>query len=165
MVCHGDFACFSTSKPRHDKTFSGLPLDDDLAARNVEARGGLQVVDLRSGDAVYWIRLEGIVEEIHDVMTLPGVRHPALIGFVSDGIRRLISMETETLGLPLWRRSLPMTTQTPAHDNANPDLLAILPEARRPGGPEAGGGGLQHRCPRPGLPGPPPAGALVGHRD
>jgi len=27
------------------------------------------------------------------VITLPGVRNPSLIGFVSDGIRRLIAIE------------------------------------------------------------------------
>ncbi|MFN7229792.1 MAG: TIGR03032 family protein [Synechococcaceae cyanobacterium] len=90
---HGDYALLGTSKARHNKTFSGLPLDDALTRRNVEARCGLQVVDLRTGDAVHWIRFEGLVEELYDVITLPGVRNPALIGFVSDEIRRLISME------------------------------------------------------------------------
>jgi hypothetical protein len=33
------------------------------------------------------------VSELYDVITLPGVRNPALIGFVSDEIRRLISLE------------------------------------------------------------------------
>ena len=95
VAFHGDYALLGTSKPRHNKTFSGLPLDDALAQRNVEARCGIQVVDLRSGDAVHWIRFEGLVEEIYDVITLPGVRNPSLIGFVSDEIRRLISIEEE----------------------------------------------------------------------
>jgi uncharacterized protein (TIGR03032 family) len=90
---HGDYAVLGTSKARHNKTFSGLPLDDALTRRNVEARCGLQVVDLRTGDAVHWIRFEGLVEELYDVITLPSVRNPALIGFVSDEIRRLISLE------------------------------------------------------------------------
>jgi uncharacterized protein (TIGR03032 family) len=93
VAFHGDFALLGTSKARHNKTFSGLPLDDALARRNVEACCGLQVVDLRTGDAVHWIRFEGLVEELYDVITLPWVRNPALIGFVSDEIRRLISLE------------------------------------------------------------------------
>ncbi|MFN6339331.1 MAG: TIGR03032 family protein [Cyanobacteriota bacterium] len=93
LAFHGDYALLGTSKARHNKTFSGLPLDGALARRNVEARCGLQVVDLRTGDAVHWIRFEGLVEELYDVITLPGVRNPALIGFVSDEIRRLISLE------------------------------------------------------------------------
>jgi uncharacterized protein (TIGR03032 family) len=94
VAFHGDYALLGTSKARHNKTFSGLPLDDALAQRNVEARCGIQVVDLRSGDAVHWIRFEGLVDELYDVITLPGVRNPSLIGFVSDEIRRLISIET-----------------------------------------------------------------------
>jgi len=93
VAFHGDYALLGTSKPRHNKTFSGLPLDDTLGQRNVEARCGIQVVDLRSGDAVHWIRFEGLVDELYDVITLPGVRNPSLIGFVSDEIRRLIAIE------------------------------------------------------------------------
>jgi len=93
VAFHGDYALLGTSKPRHNKTFSGLPLDDALAQRNVEARCGLQVVDLRTGDAVHWIRFEGLVDELYDVITLPGVRNPSLIGFVSDEIRRLIAIQ------------------------------------------------------------------------
>ena len=93
VAFHGDFALLGTSKPRHNKTFSGLPLDEALASRNVEARCGVQVVDLRTGDAVHWIRFEGLVDELYDVITLPGVRNPSLIGFRTDEIRRLISME------------------------------------------------------------------------
>ena len=92
VAFHGDYALLGTSKARHNKTFSGLPLDDALVHRNVEARCGIQVVDLRSGDALHWIRFEGLVEELYDVIALPGVRNPSLIGFVSDEIRRLISM-------------------------------------------------------------------------
>lgn len=57
------------------------------------ARRGLQVVDLRIGDAVHWIRFEGLVEEINNVIDLPRARNPPLIGCVSDEIRRLTSLE------------------------------------------------------------------------
>lgn len=93
LAFHGDYALLGTSKPRHNKTFSGLPLDDALSRRKVEARCGLQVVDLRTGDAVHWLRFEGMVEELYDVIPLPRARNPSLIGFVSDEIRRLISID------------------------------------------------------------------------
>ncbi|EDY39254.1 hypothetical protein CPCC7001_2134 [Cyanobium sp. PCC 7001] len=96
VAFHGDYALLGTSKPRHNKTFSGLPLDEALASRQAEPRCGIQVVDLRSGDAVHWIRFEGLVEELYDVITLPGVRNPMLLGFVSDEIRRVISLEEAT---------------------------------------------------------------------
>src|SRR5262249_45890582 len=34
----GDYAIVGVSRPRHDKTFSGLALDQELAARGAEAR-------------------------------------------------------------------------------------------------------------------------------
>jgi uncharacterized protein (TIGR03032 family) len=93
LAFHGDYALLGTSMPRHNKTFSGLPLDDALAQRKAQARCGIQVVDLRTGDVVHWIRFEGVVQELYDVITLPGARNPALIGLKTDEIRRLISME------------------------------------------------------------------------
>jgi hypothetical protein len=37
------------SKPRHNKTFSGLALDEKLAAKGVEARCALQVIAYAMG--------------------------------------------------------------------------------------------------------------------
>jgi len=90
---HGDFALVGISKPRHNKTFSGLALDDNLKARNIEPRCGVQVIDLRTGDTVHWLRMEGVVEELYDVVTLPNVRRPMALGFKTDEIRRVLSIE------------------------------------------------------------------------
>jgi uncharacterized protein (TIGR03032 family) len=88
----GDHAIMGLSRPRHDRTFSGLALDDNLAARGADARCGLQVVDLRSGDVVYWVRIEGLVTELYDVVTLPGVARPMALGFKTDEIQRLLTV-------------------------------------------------------------------------
>ncbi|MBF0613652.1 MAG: TIGR03032 family protein [Magnetococcales bacterium] len=90
---HGDFALVGTSLPRHNRTFSGLPLDAMLQARNAQPRCGIQVIDLRTGDAVHWLRFEGMLNEIYDVITLPGVRTPMALGFKTDEIRRVISLD------------------------------------------------------------------------
>ncbi len=89
----GDFAVVGLSRPRGNKTFSGLALDDNLASRDAEARCGLLVIDLRSGDIVHWVRIGGVVEELYDVVTLPGVTRPMALGFKTDEIRRTISIE------------------------------------------------------------------------
>ncbi len=47
---HGDFALIGLSKPRHNKTFSGLTMDANLKSRHAEARCGVQIIDLRTGD-------------------------------------------------------------------------------------------------------------------
>jgi uncharacterized protein (TIGR03032 family) len=90
---HGDFALVGLSKPRHNKTFSGLPLDENLKAKQAEPRCGIQVIDLRTGDAVHWVRFEGMVDELYDVVALPGVRRPMALGFKTDEIRRVLSIE------------------------------------------------------------------------
>jgi uncharacterized protein (TIGR03032 family) len=88
----GDYAVVGLSRPRHDKTFSGLALDEELAKRGAEARCGLQVIDLRSGDVAHWVRLEGMVSELYDVVVLPGVVRPMALGFKTDEIQRTIAV-------------------------------------------------------------------------
>ena len=95
LTIYGHFAVVGMSMPRHNRTFSDLALDDELKRRNVEPRCGLLVIDLRSGDIVHWIRLEGVVQELYDVVVLPGVARPMALGLVSDEIRRTISLEND----------------------------------------------------------------------
>ena len=57
-----------------------------------EAHCGLCVIDLRTGDLVHWLWLQGIVRELYDVVVLPGVRRPSALGFKTDEIRRTITI-------------------------------------------------------------------------
>src|SRR5262249_28941590 len=59
----GDHAVVGLSRPRDDKTFGRLALDSELAKRGADARCGLLIVDLRSGDVAHWLRVEGLVRE------------------------------------------------------------------------------------------------------
>ena len=88
----GDFAVVGLSLPRGSRTFEGLALEDELAKRGVEPMCAIQVIDLRSGDIVHWLRIDGIVEELYDVVVMPDVRRPMAIGFRTDEIRRVISV-------------------------------------------------------------------------
>jgi uncharacterized protein (TIGR03032 family) len=88
----GDYAVVGLSRPRHDKTFAGLALDQELARRGADARCGLLVIDLRTGDTVQWLRLEGMVSELYDVVALPHVTRPMALGFKSDEIQRTIAV-------------------------------------------------------------------------
>lgn len=90
----GDFAVVGLSKPRDNKTFADLALADELTKRDADPRCGLQVIDLRTGDAVHWLRIEGVVSELYDVVPLPGIRRPMALGFVSDEIRRMLTIES-----------------------------------------------------------------------
>jgi uncharacterized protein (TIGR03032 family) len=87
-----NFAIVGLSKPRANKTFNGLELNDALAKKNAEAQCALYVIDLSTGDAVHWLKMEGLVEELYDVVALPGVQRPMALGFKSDEIRRVLSV-------------------------------------------------------------------------
>ena len=63
-----------------------------MASKGVEPRCGLNVVDLRTGDVVHWVRIEGLVSELYDVVALPGVTRPAAVGLKTDEIQRLITI-------------------------------------------------------------------------
>jgi uncharacterized protein (TIGR03032 family) len=88
----GDHAIVGLSHPRHDKTFSGLALDEELARRNAEPRCGLLVIDLNSGDVAHWLRVDGMVREFYDVAVLPEVGLPMALGLKTDEIQRTIAI-------------------------------------------------------------------------
>ena len=92
----GDFAVIGSSLPRDNKTFQGLGLEKELKQRDADPRCGLFVVDLKTGEVPHWLRIEGLVNELYDVCTLPGVRRPMAIGFQTDEIRRMISIGPES---------------------------------------------------------------------
>lgn len=91
----GDFAVIGASKPRDEVSFRGLELDERLKAKKTESRCGLFVVDLRSGDCVHWLRLDGVVKELYDAVVLEGAIRPMALGFKSDEIRRTITVGDE----------------------------------------------------------------------
>ncbi|ABS63129.1 conserved hypothetical protein [Parvibaculum lavamentivorans DS-1] len=92
LAFHGHYALIGLSLPR-DGSFSGLELDSELAKRDAEPWCGVQVVDLRNGDIVEWIRLSGDVRELFDVFVLPGVKCPKATGLLDGSIRSEISIE------------------------------------------------------------------------
>lgn len=95
MAFWENFAIVGVSKSRKkNKTFSGLPLEEKLQSKDAMPRCGLFVIDLRTGDLVHSLRIEGVVEEMYDVVVLPGVRRPMAIGLKSDEIRRMVTIGT-----------------------------------------------------------------------
>jgi len=92
LAFHGDYALVGISRARQNRTFAGLALDAALEAKGAEARTGILVIDMRSGDTVHWLRLTGVIEELYDVAMLPGVVRPMALGFRSDEVQRLITV-------------------------------------------------------------------------
>jgi uncharacterized protein (TIGR03032 family) len=86
----GDHAVIGVSRPRENRTFDGLALDERLARAGVGPLCHLAVVNLATGDIEHRLVIEGVVEELYDVAALPGVVRPLAIGFRSDEIRFLV---------------------------------------------------------------------------
>jgi uncharacterized protein (TIGR03032 family) len=93
LAFHGGCAIVGVSQPRETKTFTGLPLDEALARRNADPICALMVIDLKSGAILHWLKMEGIVHELYDVVALPGARRPQAIGLKTDEIRRILTIE------------------------------------------------------------------------
>lgn len=89
----GDWAIIGLSHKRENRTFQDLDLEKNLDSREADTRCGLIIVNLKTGDAPHWLRFDGVVKELYDVATLPGIVRPMAIGFKSDEIRRYIAFE------------------------------------------------------------------------
>lgn len=91
LAFHNNHAIVGLSLPR-DKSFAGLELDDALQKKDSDPWCGLQIVDLKGGNIVEWIRLSGAVRELFDVAILPNVRCPMALGLMSPDVARTISL-------------------------------------------------------------------------
>jgi uncharacterized protein (TIGR03032 family) len=92
MTFTGGCVVVGVSKPR-DRGFAGLQLDDELRQRKLAPLCGLQVLRLCDGEVIHWLRIEGLVGELYEVVMLPTVRLPALLGFKTDEIHRTVTMD------------------------------------------------------------------------
>ena len=90
LAFHNNHAIVGLSLPR-DKSFAGLELDTALEDKDSDPWCGLQIVDLKTGNIVQWIRLSGAFRELFDVAALPNVRCPMAIGLMSNDVARTIS--------------------------------------------------------------------------
>jgi uncharacterized protein (TIGR03032 family) len=88
-----NYAIIGLSKPRHEKVFNGLPLQDALQAKDAEAQCGFMIINIETGNVEHWLQFEGVVVELYDIQVLQGVRRPTALGFKSDEIHRFISFE------------------------------------------------------------------------
>jgi hypothetical protein len=70
-----------------------LALGEELKKRDADPWCGVQIVNLKSGDIVEWIKLDGGVSELFDATVLPGVRWPVATGFLTDEINTIYTFE------------------------------------------------------------------------
>jgi uncharacterized protein (TIGR03032 family) len=105
LAIKGDYAAIGLSKPRYQR-FEGLDLQKNLEDKHSEAWCGVQIVDLKSGSVVEWVRLDGPVSELFDVTFLDAVKCPMALGQQSPENLSLVSIEGAQSGdsLPARRR-------------------------------------------------------------
>jgi uncharacterized protein (TIGR03032 family) len=96
LAFYSNAAIVGLSLPR-DKSFAGLDLDRNLHKKDADPWCGIQVIDLRNGDVLQWIRLEGMVRELFDVAVIPNVRCPMAIGLHTQELSATVT-RTEAYG-------------------------------------------------------------------
>ncbi len=94
LALHRGHAIVTVSLPR-DGAFTGLALQDEIKARDGEPWCGVYIINLRSGDIVEWIRLQGNVKELFDVAIIQDAECPMALGVASPDIQSLISFDPE----------------------------------------------------------------------
>ncbi len=93
MTFLGRYALVGCSEPRENRTFGGLALQDRLDQAGLAPRCGLFVVVTVTGDVVHWLRLQGVITELFDLAVIDRARQPQMVGFRSDEIRWVVSVE------------------------------------------------------------------------
>lgn len=89
----GEYAVIGMSRPRENRTFTGLPLDERLAREGAQPKCGLAVVNLETGALEHQLIIEGVVQELYDVAVLPRIIRPMALGFRNDEIAYSIRPE------------------------------------------------------------------------
>jgi uncharacterized protein (TIGR03032 family) len=85
-----NFAFIGLSQLR-SQSFTGLTLEKRLMSEGNRPQSGLMVIDLKTGKTVHWLYFQSFIEELFDVVVLPGVRQPELIGLQEEEIQRLVT--------------------------------------------------------------------------
>ena len=79
----GEHTIIGVSRPRENRTFDDLVLNERLAREGVNPLCHLAVVNLSTGDIEHRLVIEGVVEELYDIAALHGIIRPMAIGFRS----------------------------------------------------------------------------------
>jgi uncharacterized protein (TIGR03032 family) len=83
------WALVGMSRPRH-KTFQGLGLDAQLAARDTEPLTGVAIIDTMTGEVAHWLRIEGKIVELFDVVVLPRTTTARAVSAKNDDMARQV---------------------------------------------------------------------------
>lgn len=89
---HDGFAFVGLSRPRY-KRFEGLDLDQRLKDTDSEPWCGVQVIDLKSGNCVDWLRIDGDIGELYDIELVEGAACAMTVSPTSPDAATLITFD------------------------------------------------------------------------
>jgi uncharacterized protein (TIGR03032 family) len=89
----GRFAVIGLSTCRENRTFSGLALDQALAAKNVAPAAADDRRSAQRRRRAFADRSKASSANFYDVAVLPGAAMPSALGFKTEEIRRTIVIE------------------------------------------------------------------------
>lgn len=93
LAFYKNYALIGLSKPRHERTFAGLPLEELLNERQAEPKCGIWIVDINTGEIIHSLESEGEIVELYDVQVLPNTKRPFALDLKTDDIARFIAIE------------------------------------------------------------------------
>lgn len=92
----GNHALVTVSKPR-EGGFTDLAIERELSVRQATPMCGVLIIDLRNGDIVEWVKLEGDVTELFTVELMPGVVCPMSVGLGTAEFDEAITFDPNIL--------------------------------------------------------------------
>jgi len=72
------YALVGCSQDRHESVFKGLPIGEALKKNGVESKCAIYVVDLQNFDLIHNILFRSPIDELYDVVAIPGIQRPKL---------------------------------------------------------------------------------------
>lgn len=89
----GEYAVVGVSRPRKDSIYADLSVEAHLARQHIAPQCGLLVIDLRSGEIAHHLFLLGKpMQEVFDVVALPGVRQPTAVDLNGEEIQDIVTV-------------------------------------------------------------------------
>ncbi|TXB64544.1 TIGR03032 family protein [Vicingus serpentipes] len=89
----GDYAVVGMSKNREKRSFKDIELENNIKANNLKPTCGLEIFNIKTNQYEEYLHIDGMINELYDVITLPKTIMPTLIGVIKDDIHKMISVE------------------------------------------------------------------------